>query len=319
MLFRRLAFLDLATVDRDDLDLNPIVSQAETVKMWPATDNEALRQHMQGAEAVVLNKVRLGAELFAAMQPKIVCLAATGSDNIDLEAARKAGVAVAHIRGYCTASVVQHVFALILALTTHLGGYAERLRAGAWSRSDHFTLLDLPVRELAGKTLTVIGYGTLGQAVAERARAFGMRIVAAERRGAATRPGRVPFEQALAEADVATLHAPLTEASRHLINTETLALMKPDALLINTARGGLVDEAALRGALASRRIGGAGLDVLSTEPPPRDHPLLDPALPNLIVTPHIAWAAREARQRAVDEIGANLAAFLAGESRNRLV
>lgn len=319
MRFRRIAFLDVASVDRGDLSLAPIAALGEQFKAWPATDRGTLRARMQRADAVVLNKVRLGADAFAGAQPRLVCLAATGSDNIDLDAARKAGVGVANIRGYCTASVVQHVFALILSLTTHLAGYGERLRAGAWSRSAHSTLLDLPVRELAGKTLTIIGYGTLGQAVAERARGFGMAAVAAERKGAACRGGRVPFEKALAEADIVSLNAPLNAATRQLINAESLALMKPDALLINTARGGLVDEAALREALVAGRLGGAGLDVLCREPPPPDHPLLDPDVPNLLVTPHIAWAAREARQRAVDEIGANLAAFLRGDSRNRLV
>ncbi|MGH8428616.1 MAG: NAD(P)-dependent oxidoreductase, partial [Gammaproteobacteria bacterium] len=190
---------------------------------------------------------------------------------------------------------------------------------GAWAQSGMFTLLDLPVRELAGKTLAVVGYGTLGRAVAARAKTFGMRVAIGERPGAPPRAGRVLFEEALAMADVISLHLPLTDGTRQMINTQTLALMKPDAVLINTARGGLVDEAALAAALAARRLGGAGLDVLSREPPPRDHPLLDPALPNCIVTPHIAWAAREARQRAIHEIGANLAAFLAGELRNRVV
>ncbi|MGH8225342.1 MAG: NAD(P)-dependent oxidoreductase [Gammaproteobacteria bacterium] len=319
MRFRRLAFLDLATLDRDDLDLEPIAAQAETVVRWPTTSADELQTHMADADAVIVNKVRLGAEAFAAARPRIICLAATGTDNVDLAAARKTGVAVANIRDYCTDSVVQHVFALLLALTTHLLDYRERLQADAWAEAGIFTLLDLPVRELAGKTLAVIGYGTLGRAVAARAENFGMHVVIAERHGATPRAGRIAFEQALAAADVISLHVPLTDATRNMINAQTLALMKPDALLINTARGGLVDERALADALAGGRLGGAGLDVLSREPPPRDHILLDPALPNCIVTPHIAWAAREARQRAIHEIGANLAAFLAGESRNRVV
>ncbi len=319
MRFHELSFLDLATLDAGDLDLDPIVSKADTFRPWPETAAGELRAHLEGADAIVLNKVRLGADAFARAQPKIVCLAATGSDNVDLNAARKAGVTVANIRDYCTDSVVQHVFALLLALTTHLADYRERLRAGAWAESGTFTLLDPPIHELAGKTLAVVGHGTLGRAVAARARDFGMKVIVAERRGRTPRAGRTAFEEALAAADVVTIHAPLTNQSRQLIDAQTLGLMKPGALLINTARGGLVDEAALRDALVSNRLGGAGLDVLSCEPPPPDHPLLDPAVPNLIVTPHIAWAAREARQRAVNEIGANLAAFLAGESRNRLV
>ncbi|MGH8427592.1 MAG: NAD(P)-dependent oxidoreductase, partial [Gammaproteobacteria bacterium] len=170
MRFRRLAFLDLATVDRDDLDLAPIVSQAETFKAWPVTRPEELRAHMQGADAIVLNKTRLDADAFTHARPRIVCLAATGTDNVDLAAAGATNVAVANIRDYCTDSVVQHVFALLLALTTHLVDYRERLLNGAWAQSGMFTLLDLPVRELAGKTLAVVGYGTLGRAVAARAK-----------------------------------------------------------------------------------------------------------------------------------------------------
>jgi glycerate dehydrogenase len=319
MRFRRLAILDLATLDRGDLDLAPLVTLADSFAPWPTTSPKELPAHMRGADAIVLNKVRLDATAFADTRPRMICLAATGSDNVDLEAAREAGVAVANIRDYCTDSVVQHVFTLLLALTTHLVDYRERLRAGAWSGSDSFTLLDLPIRELAGKTLAIIGYGTLGQAVAKRARDFGMKVLVAERQGAQPRAGRVAFEHALRAADIISLHAPLSDATRRLINAQTLALMKAGALLINTARGGLIDEPALRDALASQRLGGAGLDVLSREPPPSDHPLLDPSVPNLIVTPHIAWAAREARQRAVNEIAANFAAFLSGESRNRLV
>ncbi|MGH8274426.1 MAG: D-2-hydroxyacid dehydrogenase [Gammaproteobacteria bacterium] len=319
MQFRRLAFLDLATLDAGDLDLAPIVSQAERFEPWPTTKPDELQARMRDVDAVVLNKVRLNASAFADTRAKIICLAATGSDNVDLDAAREAGVAVANIRDYCTDSVVQHVFALLLALTTHLADYRQRLRAGAWAKSSAYTLPDLPVLELADKTLAVVGYGTLGQAIAARAEAFGMRVLAAERRGVAPRAGRTPFEEALAAADVVSLHTPLTETTRRLINADTLALMKPGAILINTARGGLVDETALHDALTAGRLGGAGLDVLAEEPPQPDHPLLDPKLANCIVTPHIAWAAREARQRAVEEIGANLAAFLAGESRNRLV
>jgi glycerate dehydrogenase len=319
MRFDNLAFLDLDTVDQGDIDLAPLRDMAERFTPWPSTAPDEIEVHGADADAIVLNKVRLDADAFARLKPRIVCLAATGSDNVDLEAAREADVAVTNIRGYCTDSVAQLAFALLLSLTTHLEAYGQRLRAGAWSKSPHFTLLDLPVRELAGKTLAIVGYGTLGQAVAQRAKAFGMNIIVAERRSATPRPDRVAFEEALGKADVISLHAPLTAATRHLVNAETLALMKPDAVLLNTARGGLVDEVALRDALVSRRLGGAGLDVLSREPPPADHPLLDPAIPNLVITPHIAWAAREARQRAVNEIATNLEAFLKGEKRNRLV
>lgn len=311
-------FLDFATVDRGDLDLAPLRAVVGRLESWPVTHPSEIGARIADAEVVIVNKVHLDAAALAGARAGLVCLAATGSDNVDVEAARRAGTAVANIRDYCTDSVVQHVFALLLALTVRLVDYRAALLAGAWSASNTFTLLDLPVRELAGKTLAVIGYGTLGRAVAERARAFGMHVLVAERRGAKPRAGRTALADALARADAVSLHAPLTAATHGLIGAETLARMRPDAVLINTARGALVDEAALAAALAAGRLGGAGLDVLSREPPPADHPLLDPALPNCIVTPHIAWAAREARQRAITEIAANITAWRKGERRNRL-
>ena len=314
----RTVFLDLATVDSGDLDLDPLRRVSGEFESWPVTPPPKIAGRMTGADVVLINKIRLDAGVLETARPGLVCLAATGTDNVDIEAARRCGTAVANIRDYCTDSLAQHVFALMLALTTRLVDYRADVRAGKWSRSKTFALLDYPIHELAGKTLAIVGYGTLGRAVAERAGAFGLQVLVAERKGVKARPGRVPFEQALAEADIVSLHAPLTEATSELINAGTLALMKPGALLINTARGGLVNEAALVAALKSGKLGGAGLDVLGREPPPADHPLLDPTLDNCIVTPHIAWAAREARQRAVQEIAANVAAWCAGERRNRV-
>ena len=314
----RVVFLDLATVDRGDIDFIRLEETAGELQTWPVTRPAELDARLSGTDVVVLNKVRLGADAIARARPGLVCLAATGSDNVDVEAARRAGTAVANIRDYCTDSVVQHVFALLLAVTVRLVDYRAELLAGAWSQSDTFTLLDLPVRELAGKTFAVVGHGTLGSAAARRAEAFGMRVLVSERPGETPRPGRVAFEEALTQADVLSLHAPLTETTRGLIDAGALRRMRRSAVLINTARGALVDEEALATALREGWIGGAGLDVLSQEPPPAGHPLLAPDLPNCIVTPHIAWAAREARQRAVDEIAANIAAWHSGERRNRL-
>lgn len=311
-------FLDLATVDRGDLDLSPLQKAVDTFETWPVTPRDEIMARMHGADVVVLNKARLDAGALEAVRPQLVCLAATGTDNVDMAAARELGIGVANIRDYCTDSVTQHVFALILALTVRLIDYRRSVRNGGWTHSKTFAVLDFPVRELAGKTLAIVGHGTLGKAVAELGRAFGMRVIVAERKGQAPRPGRVAFEQALAEADVLSLHAPLTPDTHSLIDGDALTAMQPNALLINTARGGLIDEAALARALALHEIGGAGLDVLSSEPPPADNPLLDPALENCLVTPHIAWAAREARQRAIDEIAANIAAWRAGERRNRV-
>jgi len=311
-------FLDLATIDHDDLNLDPLRRVTGSFTTWPVTSPSAITERMRDAEVVIINKTRLTRNVLAAARPGLVCLAATGTDNVDIAAARRCGTAVANIRDYCTDSLTQHVFALLLALNTRLADYRDAVRAETWSRSKTFTLLNYPIHELGGKTLAIVGYGTLGRAIAERARAFNLRVLIAERKGIPPRSGRIAFEQALAEADIVSLHAPLTAATRELIDAHALALMQPHALLINTARGGLVNEAALAQALAAGRLGGAGLDVLSREPPPADHPLLDSRLANCIITPHIAWAAREARQRAIEKIAANITAWSTGERRNRI-
>jgi glycerate dehydrogenase len=235
---------------------------------------------------------------------------------VDLAAARECGITVSNVRGYCTQSVVQHVFALIFALTTRLCEYRDEVRAGRWQRSRQFCLMDHPIRELAGRTLGIVGFGELGHAVACAAECFGMCVLVAERRGVAAREGRQSFETVLAQSDVLSLHCPLNEHTRGLLGASELALMKPDALLINTARGGIVDEQALADALRAGRLGGAGMDVLGTEPPVSGNPLIALDIPNLIVTPHTAWASREARQRVLDEIAANIHAFRAGTPRN---
>jgi len=288
---------------------------------YPATRPADVAPRIREAEVLLSNKVRVTAEhMAAAPRLKLIAATATGVDHIDLDAARARGIGVANVRGYAVHAVPEHVFALLLALRRSLIGYRADLRAGRWSRSDIYCLHTQPLRDLAGSTLGIVGSGSLGQAVARLAAAFGMRVLQAERRGAATvRPGRVPFERVLAEADALTLHVPLTPETRHLIGPGEFARLKPGAVLINTARGALVDPRALRAALQSGRLAGAGIDVLETEPPPPDHPLLTADLPNLIVTPHVAWASLEAQQRLADEVMANVAAFLRGESRNRVV
>ncbi|TAM44217.1 MAG: D-2-hydroxyacid dehydrogenase [Gammaproteobacteria bacterium] len=288
---------------------------------WPATRPEEVTARAAEAEVVLTNKVRITAGHMAALpRLRLIAATATGVDNIDIEAARRCGIAVANVRGYAVNTVPEHVFALMLALRRSLFGYRDDLRAGHWSRSNVFCLLTQPIRDLAGATLGVVGGGSLGQAVARLGAAFGMRVLLAERRGVATvRPGYAPFEQVLTEADVLTLHLPLTSETHHLIGASELARMKRDAVLINTARGALVDPQALLAALKSGHLGGAGIDVLDVEPPPADHPLLAVDLPNLIVTPHVAWASLEAQQRLADEVMANVAAFARGESRNRVV
>jgi glycerate dehydrogenase len=223
---------------------------------------------------------------------------------------------VCNVDGYATPSVVQHVFTLLLALTTRFNEYTSAVKQGDWSRSSFFCLLDYPIRELDGKTIGIVGYGHLGRAVASIAEAFGMTVLLAKRNIEDTRPGRVALHDLLPQVDVLSLHCPLTEETRGMIAADELALMKKDAVLINTARGGLVDEYALLDALKAHQIGGAGLDVLEKEPPPPGYPILKADLPNLIITPHTAWASRESRQRLLDEIALNIEAFKAGELRN---
>jgi len=275
-----------------------------------------------GAGIVIINKVRMTREVIAACgQLKVIGLIATGVDNVDLQAAKDNDVAVCNIRAYCTNSVVEHVFAVLLRMTHSIERYNQRVRAGAWQDAQSFCMLDFPVRELSAMTLGIIGYGELGRAIHRMADAFGMQVRIARRAGidAVEGDGRLELDELLRTCDVISLHCPLTDATRNLIDADALSLMKPDALLINTARGGLVDSGALAEALASRSIGGAAIDVLAQEPPVDGDVLLDYEGDNLILTPHIAWATVEARQNAIDEVAANVKDFLAGGSRNRVV
>jgi glycerate dehydrogenase len=284
---------------------------------------EELDERLVGAQIVILNKVKLDRDSIAsAPELKLIALTATGTDNVDCAAAEEYGIAVANVRDYCSAAVAQHVFALILGLTHHIGAYDALVRTGAWQRSRSFALFDYPIRELAGRTLGIVGYGSLGKAVAHLGRCFGMEVLVSTRPGCDDEEAegdRVAFATVLREADVLTLHCPLTKDTQDMIGARELEQMKPDALLINTARGGLIDGTALASALRNGEIAGAGIDVLPAEPPAPDEPLLDRQIPNLIVTPHIAWSAREARQRALEQVAENIASFLSGGRLRRVV
>jgi glycerate dehydrogenase len=310
-------FLDLRTVDRDDLDLTSLRS---VVTHWTCHDWTAPSQvidRVQDADILVTNKIRLdGTAIESAHTLKLVCIAATGTNNIDLAACRNRNITVSNVTGYATPSVVEHVYAQILNLMRRLHEYHTAIEEGRWQNADDFCLLDFPIRELNGLTLGIVGYGELGHAVAAMGKAFGMNILIADRAGASPRPGRVPLDDLLAACHVVSLHCPLTEKTRNLIGDRELGLMRRDAILVNTARGGIVDEVALLEALRSGRIAGAAIDVLSEEPPHRGNPLLQQSLPNLLVTPHIAWASINARQRLIDEIAANIRAWLDGTPRN---
>ncbi|MGA1496311.1 MAG: D-2-hydroxyacid dehydrogenase [Steroidobacteraceae bacterium] len=312
-------FLDAATVSRGDLDLSPLHESLSALTLYDTTDATEVVSRLAGQEVVVNNKCRIDRGILAANpQLRLIALTATGFDCVDLQAAREQGVAVANVRDYCTPSVVQHVFGMILSLTHHLARYDALARSGGWASAPSFSEFAFPMRELEGRALGIIGHGALGSAVGRVGEAFGMRVLIANRPGGEPQPGRLDLDALLAEADVLSLHCPLNDATRGLIGRRELSLMKADALLINTARGGLVDAAALAEHLRAGRLGGAGIDVLTQEPPVDGNPLLDPSLPNLVLTPHVAWAAREARQRCIDEVAENIRAHARGERRNRI-
>ena len=282
------------------------------------TRPEDVVARLQDASIVITNKVKLPGELLAQTPGvKMVAVAATGTDNVDLAYCREHGIVVANIRGYAVDTVPEHAFMMMLALRRNLIGWREDVRAGLWQQTDQFCLFTRPVNDLHGSTLGLVGYGSLGRGMRKLAEAFGMKVLVAEHKTAATpREGYTPFDTVLREADVISLHTPLTAETRHMISTHEFGLMKPSALLINTARGNLVDEAALIEALQSGRIGGAGFDVLAVEPPREGNPLLDLDLPNFILTPHVAWSSREAMQTLADQLVDNIEAFVAGTPRN---
>lgn len=306
-------FLDHSSLDLGDLDLSPLHGCFDGLELYDQSAAADVSTRLQGAEVAISNKVPLMAATFAANpQLKLVLVAATGSNNIDLQAAHAHGVTVCNCQAYGTPSVAQHTLLLLLALTTRLSDYQQAVRTGAWQQASQFCLLDFPIMELQGKTLGMLGHGELGSAVARLAEAFGMRVLLGQLPGRPARADRLPLDELLPQVDALTLHCPLTEQTRNLIGARELALMKPQALLINTARGGLVDEQALADALRGGHLGGAAFDVLSEEPPRQGNPLLAPDIPRLIITPHNAWGSREARQRIVGQLAENALAFFAG-------
>ncbi|MFL6231029.1 MAG: D-2-hydroxyacid dehydrogenase [Pyrinomonadaceae bacterium] len=311
---QHIVFLERNTVDAD-------VRRPAFAHEWreygESTQAQAV-ERLQGATVAIMNKIGLWEQELAQLPDlKLIAVAATGTDRIDLDACARRAVAVVNVRGYAAVSVSEHVLMLMLALRRNLSGYREDVRAGLWQQSKQFCLRTREIHDLRAGVCGVVGYGALGRATAELARAFGMRVLVAEHRGAReVREGRTPFAEVLRESDVVTLHAPLNEETHHLIGAAELELMKPSALIINTGRGLLVDEAALAEALREGRIAGAGIDVLSVEPPREGSPLLDLDLPNLIVTPHVAWASREAMQTLADQLIDNIEAFFRGEPVN---
>jgi glycerate dehydrogenase len=316
----KIVFLDRDTVSPDTTLRAPTFAH-EWVQ-YPRTSATEAAERIADADIVIVNKVKLSAETLAqAPRLKLIAVAATGTDNIDLQACQQRGIVVSNVRNYAVHTVPEHTFALIFALRRSICAYRDAVKAGRWQEAAQFCFFDHPIRDLAGSTLGVIGDGVLGQAVASIGRALGMRVLFSAHKG---RTGQgslyTPFEEVLRQADVLTLHCPLNVNTRHMIGAAEFAQMTRQPLLINTGRGGLVDEAAVGPALQAGHISGAGFDVTSVEPPPADHPFM--ALlnrPDFILTPHVAWASAEAIQALADQLIDNVDAFVRGAPVNQVL
>jgi glycerate dehydrogenase len=309
-------------LDRDSLPVPlPVFPFEHELILHAATPAAEVVERCAQASIVISNKVAFPRSVLAQLpQLSLLAVAATGVNHIDLEACRERSVAVANVRHYGDDSVAEHAFLLMLALMKNFPAYQRDMADGCWPRATQFCHFGAPIRDLKGACLGIVGAGGIGLALARRARAFGMRVVLAERKGASLiRPGYLAFEEVLRISDVLSLHCLLSAQTRDLIAAPQLAQMKPGALLINTARGGLVNEADLLAALRAGQLGGAGFDVLCEEPPAPDAPMLNADLPQLIVTPHIAWSSHEAMGRVASQVAGNIAAFLGGRRLNRVV
>ncbi len=313
----QVVFLDRDTISPETV-LRPLSFEHE-LTVYARTSADQVAERIAGADIVITNKVPLRQEaLDQASRLKMVAVAATGTDNVDLGMCARKGVVVSNIRGYAVNTVPEHTFALIFALRRSIVAYRESVKAGRWHEAQQFCYFDYPIKDLAGSTLGIIGEGALGQSVAAIGRALGMRVLFAARKGGQKQGSLyTPFEQLLEESDVITLHCPLNEQTRNLIGDQEFALMQRKPLLINTARGGLVNEESLVRAMRSGQLGGAGFDVTVPEPPVNDHPLVQLLdLPNFILTPHVAWASQQAIQGLADQLIDNIEAFHQGEPRN---
>ena len=311
--------LHIVVLDRDTLVNRPFdFDFPHTLSSYGTTEAHETLERIRGADIIITNKVVISAEHIAANpQLKLIALAATGVNNVDVEAAKQNGTAVCNIRAYGNESVAEHAFMMMITLMRNLPAYQRDVAAGLWENSPFFCHLGAPMRDLNGKTLAIFGRGNIGKTLATYAQAFKMNVVFAEHKNAqSVRDGYVSFDEAIRTADALSLHCPLTPETANMIGEAELQQMKPGAILINCGRGGLVDEAALVAALKYGQIGGAGFDVLTQEPPRDGNPLLKARLPNLIVTPHIAWASQEAANRLFDILLDNINRFVAGNPQN---
>jgi len=315
-------FLDFATLGSDELDIAPLLQQLPELQVYDYTAADQVVERIADAEFIFANKIKFTKDILKQSDTvRFIGLIATGVDNVDLAAAKDRGIAICNIKAYCTQSVVEHVFAVLLNLTHNISRYDQSVRAGNWQKAADFCMLEFPIRELSALTIGIVGHGELGRGVEKTAHQFGMSVLIARRQGQepAMDDGRTDLRDLLQHSDVVSLHCPLTDKTRGLISTAELRLMKPTAILINTARGGLVDSRALVEALSTGEIAAAAIDVLPQEPPIDGDSLLEYTGDNLIITPHIAWATVEARQHAINESALNVAAFLGGKERNRVV
>ena len=313
--------LDYQTLNPHELNMEGLKSLPVQWTLYNETSSDLIQDRIKDANLILTNKVVIDRKIIEANpQIKMILILATGTNNVDLKAAKEAGIPVSNISGYSTESVAQHVFATLLNLERNLYRYRLSMDAGEWSQSPFFCHQPYPIRDLTGLTVGLIGYGTIAQRVHELADAFGMNVLISESLVPSNKKqeGRTPLAELLKQSDVVSLHCPLSEYSRNLIGEDEFALMKNSVIVINMARGGIVDEEALYHALKNNEIGGAVTDVLSTEPPPADHILLREPMPNLIITPHVAWASVQARQILVDQAVDVINGFLSGEIINQV-
>jgi glycerate dehydrogenase len=318
----RIAILDSFAADQGESAAWSDLEALGSVSLFPRTPPAVVIERSRAADALVTNKVVIGAETIAALPNlRYVGVSATGHNVVDLVAARARGIAVTNVPGYAAESVAQLTFALILHLAIDVGAHSAAVKTGRWAATEDFCFFLRRLPELSGKTLVVLGLGAIGGAVARIAAGFGMKVVAAAVPGSPTSDARVPLAEALPAADVVSLHCPLTPETANLVDRRFLARLRRTAILVNTSRGGLVHEPDLVEALRNGLLGGVGLDVLAREPPSADHPLTDPRAPyaaRVVVTPHLGWGTVEARARVRRQVAENLRAFLAGERLNRV-
>lgn len=306
-------YLDYQSLDKNDLDFSGLHAVFDEMTLHAATAPEQVLERVQQADVIITNKVLISAEVMQQCpQLKLILISATGTNNVDLMQAAQQGITVCNCQGYGTSAVAQHTLMLMLNLATSFCQYDRAVQQGEWEKAKQFCLLDYPIIELAGKTLGIVGYGELGKAVAHLAQAFGMHIMIAALPKHPAAAERVPFAELLPQVDFLSLHCPLTDDTRDLLDAEAFSKMKPSAFVINCARGGVVNEQALADALRAGQIAGAATDVLTVEPPQQGNVLLDSSIPNLIITPHSAWGSVDARQRIVQQMIENTEAFKAG-------